>query len=1115
LKALEQNQKSLSFKTKGFTILHISDIHLESQIQTNKDKVLSTFLRDLPKFMKGEWHPDLIICTGDVAFSGKISEYEVAKCFFDELLKITGLTKKELFIVPGNHDVDPDVAVSFPNNLRERLAREGSDFLFESPDLLKKFLKKFHGYQKFIQSYFNETRQFNEDRYYFAEVVKIKGFHVGIAGLNSAWPIDKKSVLLGQPLGKIPLKNALSELDKKGAEIKICMFHHRFDPWVLESEQDVIRELLERNVNLVLNGHQDKHDLYIRPHSTYKWVLYIQAGPLRRVKKVRGDILPNRAFLIRWHPNFVEIKPLKFDNERLKWIFDTSLWDGIGRFEIPCKPELLKKAVDIHLLRPQKQIFKRIEEHIDERVRFPRKEHFERGLVYFDDMTIEKVKNMLMSKKCILLYGAPATRKTTFSLCFGLDMAKAGYRVFYCEMEEDIDLDSLLQEIESGNYENSIFIIDDCHKSVEKTFELVLKVRKFASRAKFLFVSRRISLIDPDYDYFELFEKEEACFELKSLEEIFEGVIRQFCISFKIKNYKEKIGDVKKIMGICGSNVLLLNYLLEAWYDVIRQKGEADILSETTRKKFLKKMAAKFELKERRDLLKICVLFQYEIPVPYDFIVLQNIDENKFIKWEKEGMVLVTYTSEGACYIMSHPSFARVLLECAGTYKLLILGKDALSLEQYSARILKRFLLTQEPSKWYFIFRRIYSVQNDSNRHVLLYLLNDSVVWENFLGTVKDLTLGQVTSLVDAILWVGGKKFSENRYAIEVRRHYLKYKYVDLREKLKSSSVHRLLKSLPLLIKLRVNIKKFFDEFSNADFQQIIKNSTVLAVRTTLFNLIQPKSYLLQREPYPYRVCLNIAQKIVEALITLPNDELREWIVTTKSLYRIGGLIGNIKQVDEALAVQFVKKLAQMDLDELFLSDDVFAAKRGFSKIQSLNYFLSKRLSFAPSARGRIISNIREETLSILIRQCQSLDELMWFIWNIRQENQEKAGLLVKENFQYLVEKVKQNSRSNFYLPMLGLLIDCDFDTSLFKLPEITRINLILESFKRFGKREKPSQTALVLSLIVLKKRLPEDKYKEVGESILKIINEMLQSPLHPDNKNKEVLGEIIKKYQL
>lgn len=66
--------------------------------------------------MKNTPCPDLIFCTGDIAYgethcSPLAEQYQEAQAFFDELLKVCGqngktLEKNRLFVVPGNHDVN-------------------------------------------------------------------------------------------------------------------------------------------------------------------------------------------------------------------------------------------------------------------------------------------------------------------------------------------------------------------------------------------------------------------------------------------------------------------------------------------------------------------------------------------------------------------------------------------------------------------------------------------------------------------------------------------------------------------------------------------------------------------------------------------------------------------------------------------------------------------------------------------------------------------------------------------------------------------------------------------------------------------------------------------------
>jgi hypothetical protein len=57
-----------------------------------------------------------------LAFSGKQEEYKAAKGeFLERLLEATGLNPDQLFIVPGNHDLNRDEFKYLPNALLKPL----------------------------------------------------------------------------------------------------------------------------------------------------------------------------------------------------------------------------------------------------------------------------------------------------------------------------------------------------------------------------------------------------------------------------------------------------------------------------------------------------------------------------------------------------------------------------------------------------------------------------------------------------------------------------------------------------------------------------------------------------------------------------------------------------------------------------------------------------------------------------------------------------------------------------------------------------------------------------------------------------------------------------------
>jgi 3',5'-cyclic AMP phosphodiesterase CpdA len=67
--------------------------------QYDSDIVIESLLEDIDtRIKKDELKPDFIAFTGDLAFSGKPSEYDLARDFFNELLKISGVERERLFM---------------------------------------------------------------------------------------------------------------------------------------------------------------------------------------------------------------------------------------------------------------------------------------------------------------------------------------------------------------------------------------------------------------------------------------------------------------------------------------------------------------------------------------------------------------------------------------------------------------------------------------------------------------------------------------------------------------------------------------------------------------------------------------------------------------------------------------------------------------------------------------------------------------------------------------------------------------------------------------------------------------------------------------------------------
>ena len=97
----------LNHKQDKIAWLHVSDYHIKPDEYHKPIQNFRALKKDIEEIMKNEGIMafDFIIITGDLAYYGNKNDYEDVKKFLDDLLKITKTPKKDLYVVPGNHDI--------------------------------------------------------------------------------------------------------------------------------------------------------------------------------------------------------------------------------------------------------------------------------------------------------------------------------------------------------------------------------------------------------------------------------------------------------------------------------------------------------------------------------------------------------------------------------------------------------------------------------------------------------------------------------------------------------------------------------------------------------------------------------------------------------------------------------------------------------------------------------------------------------------------------------------------------------------------------------------------------------------------------------------------------
>jgi 3',5'-cyclic AMP phosphodiesterase CpdA len=245
------------------TWLHLSDLHFRADElhAWNEDIVLRALLRDVRECMEGDegLRPDLVVVTGDVAFSGKPQEYDLARAFLDDLLAVTTLGKDRLFLVPGNHDVDRGRISRGARGIAASLTDRGSAnaVLADAGDR-GLMLARFHGYREFVNGYLGPHLTFGDEAldgegYFYVRNLKLAGQRIAVLGLNSAWLAQGGDEDRGRlALGERQMRAALDAA--ADADLRIAAMHHPFD-WLRDFDRADAEALLCAGCDFVLHGH--------------------------------------------------------------------------------------------------------------------------------------------------------------------------------------------------------------------------------------------------------------------------------------------------------------------------------------------------------------------------------------------------------------------------------------------------------------------------------------------------------------------------------------------------------------------------------------------------------------------------------------------------------------------------------------------------------------------------------------------------------------------------------------------------------------------------------------------------------------------------------------------
>jgi formylglycine-generating enzyme required for sulfatase activity/3',5'-cyclic AMP phosphodiesterase CpdA/energy-coupling factor transporter ATP-binding protein EcfA2 len=242
-------------------ILHLSDIHFKKNKDTSVRDVQSKMVAAIKDHLKDHEPPDFVAVTGDIAFSGKKSEYDEALKFFNQLKQVLP-DHVEFLVVPGNHDVDRDEIDKFTPPYYVVQNKMVDKFLEDSDQIKKKINVKFGEFRQFAIG-LNPALFKSSDDYFWVKPFADKD--VAFLGLNSSWACEGDNDRFNIAVGFPQLKAALDE--STGAVNRIALMHHPQANWLKDMEAGKTRTELFKNCRLLLHGHDhaDQAEIFTDP----------------------------------------------------------------------------------------------------------------------------------------------------------------------------------------------------------------------------------------------------------------------------------------------------------------------------------------------------------------------------------------------------------------------------------------------------------------------------------------------------------------------------------------------------------------------------------------------------------------------------------------------------------------------------------------------------------------------------------------------------------------------------------------------------------------------------------------------------------------------------------
>ena len=245
------------------SFIHVSDIHFNrdsgDDFDDNND-LRNEMIRDIEKNAKKELKnvKGILVC-GDIAYSGQEAEYDIADNFLKNILNIFDLSEKDIYCVPGNHDIDQNISkqsISVYNaqkfieeqkidDVDWALRKFKNDKYIQNPLLCP--IKEYNKFSNKLSSSFDKMQLCWQ-----SEIKLNSKYNLIIHGINSSIISNSDDHKDKTKERKMVITQTQIPKNKDG-NIYMLLCHHPPECW---KDNDILEKLMHERVKIQLYGHK-------------------------------------------------------------------------------------------------------------------------------------------------------------------------------------------------------------------------------------------------------------------------------------------------------------------------------------------------------------------------------------------------------------------------------------------------------------------------------------------------------------------------------------------------------------------------------------------------------------------------------------------------------------------------------------------------------------------------------------------------------------------------------------------------------------------------------------------------------------------------------------------